>query len=139
MQAGRLRHRVAIEHEVVTQDPVTLERARVWRVFAAGVPAEVVPLSGREFVAAQAEQAGVTTRMTIRPLPGLTTAMRVRHLGVVHNIKAILPDPTFRSHVTLMCEAGVPAPAVPVDTGTLLLAEDGQPIQTEAGEPLEVE
>lgn len=112
MQPGRLRHRIAIERPATVQDPVTLALRDTWATFATGVPAEVVPLSGREFVAAQAEQAGVTTRITIRYLDGVLPEMRVRHLGVVHNIRAVLPDPTFRKHLTLMCEAGVPSPPI---------------------------
>lgn len=110
MQPGRLRHRGDIERPATVQDPVTLALRDTWATFATGVPAEVVPLSGREFIAAQAEQAGVTTRITIRYLVGVLPEMRFRHLGVAYNIKAVLPDPTFRKHLTLMCEAGVPAP-----------------------------
>ena len=69
------------------------------------VPAEVWPLSGREYIAAQAEQAGVTTRITIRYQAGIEPAMRVLHDGKAYNIRAVLPDPTLRRHLTLMCES----------------------------------
>lgn len=103
--AHRLRHRVTIERRTQTRD----EWGGVidsWATVAI-VPAEVYPLSGREFVAAQATQAGVTTKITIRYQAGIEPAMRVTHDGMTYNIKAVLPDPTLRRHLTLMCETGV--------------------------------
>lgn len=103
--AHRLRHRVTIEQRTQSRD----EWGGVvdsWATVTI-VPAEVWPLSGREFVAAQAEHAGVTTRITIRYQAGIEPAMRVTHDGKTYNIKAVLPDPTLRRHITLMCESGV--------------------------------
>lgn len=110
MRAGALRHRVDIEAFGVTLDS---EGAQVedWTSILGSdeplLPAEIVPLSGREFVAAQAVQAGVTTRITIRWRADVKPAMRVVHDADVYNIKAVLPDPTLRRHLTLMCETGV--------------------------------
>ncbi|WP_440225753.1 phage head closure protein [Dokdonella sp. MW10] len=122
MLTQRLRHRVDIEMPARVQD-ASGSLTDTWASYARRVPADVVPLSGREFIAAQAEQAGVTTRITIRLDAGVIPNMRIRHLGVVHNILAVLPDPSFRRHMTLMCEAGVPAPAIeyaPPPTGGAL-------------------
>ena len=105
MQAGRLRHLVAIERPVSTRDDFggVIES---WQTVAT-VWAEIHPLSGREFIAAQSTQAGVTTRITIRHLPGVTAAMRVNHDGTLYNIRAVLPDPTLVRHIALMCETGI--------------------------------
>ena len=103
--AHRLRHRVTIEQKTAGADAWG-QPVETWETVAI-VPAEVWPLSGREFVAAQAEQAGVTTRITIRYQAGIEPAMRVTHDGKTYNIKAVLPDPTLRRHITLMCESGV--------------------------------
>lgn len=102
----RLRHRGTIEQKTSTRDEWggTIE---AWEAFAENVPAEIVPLSGREFVAAQAVQAGVTTRITIRYMAGIVSAMRFVHGADIYNIKAVLSDPTLRRHITLMCEQGV--------------------------------
>ncbi len=103
--AHRLRHRVTIEQRTQTRD----EWGGVvesWDTVTI-VPAEVYPLSGREFVAAQATQADVTTKITIRYQAGIEPAMRVTHDGSIYNIRAVLPDPTLRRHLTLMCETGV--------------------------------
>ena len=106
MLAQRLRHRVTIEQVTETRDAdggvVT-----AWAPLHSNVPAEIVPLSGREFVAAQASQAGIAARMTIRYVTGITPKMRVVHGYDIYNIEAVLPDPTLRRHLTLMVSTGV--------------------------------
>ena len=106
MLGQRLRHRVTIEQVTETRDAdggvVT-----AWAALHSAVPAEIVPVSGREFVAAQAAQAGVTARMTIRYVSGITPKMRVVHGSDIYNIEAVLPDPTLRRHLTLMVSTGV--------------------------------
>ena len=128
MLAPRLKHRIDIEMTApVMVDPVGGSLVNTWALFLDDVPAEVVPLSGREFLAAQAEQAGVTARVTIRQVDGVLPSMRIRHLGLVHNIKAVLPDPSFRRHLTLLVESGVPAPAIeymPVTGGDITFNGD---------------
>lgn len=128
MLAQKLRHRVDIEREAPIQNMTTGALVNTWTLYAGREPADVVPLSGREFIAAQAEQAGVTTRITMRADAGILPSMRVRHLGVVYNIRAVLPDPSFRKHVNLMCEGGVPSPPIepvaPPTNGNILFNGD---------------
>jgi SPP1 family predicted phage head-tail adaptor len=72
------------------------------------VPAEIAPLSGREFIAAAATQSKVTARITIRHRPGIAPSMRVVHRDTTYNVEAVLPD--ARSgirHMTLLCSYGV--------------------------------
>ena len=107
MKAGILRHRITLQSLTTTQDPVTGETTPTWTDFAADVPAEVVPLSGREFLSAAATQAEVSARMTIRYQPGVLPTMRVLFDGAIYNIAAVLPDPTARRHITLMVSKGV--------------------------------
>lgn len=111
MLAARLRHRIDIEASQVELDSEGNQEP-FWETIRDSeepelIPAEIVPMSGREFVAAQAVQAGVTTRITIRWRPNIGPAMRVVHGADLYNIKAVLPDPTLRRHLTLMCERGV--------------------------------
>ncbi|MEN9903699.1 MAG: hypothetical protein RLZZ555_264 [Pseudomonadota bacterium] len=101
----RLRHRVSIEAMTAVRDQFGGVQ-EVWTTSAAHVPADIVPLSGREFVAAQSVQSQVTTRITIRHLAGIKPAMRLRHGSDVYNIEAVLPDPSLRRHLTLMCSIG---------------------------------
>ena len=103
--AGRMRHRVTIEALSQTRDAIG-GLVDAWAPVA-DVWGEVYPLSGREFVAAQAVQAGVTTRITIRHRAGIVPAMRIRHGAALYNIVAVLPDPTLAGHLTLMCETGI--------------------------------
>ena len=101
--AHRLRHRVTIEQKTAGADAWG-QPVETWETVAI-VPAEVWPLSGREYIAAQAEQAGVTTKITVRYQAGIEPAMRITHDGKTYNIRAVLPDPTARRHLTLMCES----------------------------------
>ena len=107
----KLRHRIDIQRRVETINTTSGARSYAWvsvrKPGEAPIPAEIVPLSGREFVAAQAIQAGVTTRITIWHRADLDASMRVLHRGRAYNIKAVLPDPTLARHVTLMCDVGV--------------------------------
>jgi SPP1 family predicted phage head-tail adaptor len=101
--AHRLRHRITIGRKTTGADAWG-QPVETWETVAIA-PAEVWPLSGREYIAAQAEQAGVTTKITIRYQVGIEPEMRIMHDGMAYNIKAVLPDPTGRRHITLMCES----------------------------------
>lgn len=107
MTAPRLRHRIDIQNFATTQNSDTGAVTDSWTDYDTDVPAEIWPMSGREFVAAQSVQAGVTTKITIRYQSGIVPRMRVKHGTDIYNIKAVLPDPTLRRHLTLMCEVGV--------------------------------
>jgi SPP1 family predicted phage head-tail adaptor len=69
--------------------------------------AEVVPLSGREFIAADAKRGQMVARCTVRYRDGYEPSMRLRHKGAFYNIEAVLPDPKFARHLTLMLSTGV--------------------------------
>lgn len=107
MRIGALRHRVTLQAEQPQRDPATGSTFKGWANFATGVPAEVVPLSGREFIAAGARQAEVAARATIRYQPGVLPTMRLLFDGATYEIVAVLPDPTGRRHLTLMLATGV--------------------------------
>lgn len=78
-----------------------------WTDFAS-VYAEVAPLSAREFVAGQAVQSGVDTRITIRYLAGVRPTMRILHDGRLFNIQGVLSDTASgREYLTLPCSEGV--------------------------------
>lgn len=106
MKAGQLRHIGVIEALVTTQDADSGAVQEDWQEFAR-VCAHIRPLSGREFIAAQAVQAGVNTRITIRHREGVRPSMRFRYRGTLYDIRAVLPDPTLKRHINLICESGV--------------------------------
>ena len=112
MKAGALRHRITLEHNVTTRDEWGGEVVGWVDAFPAitaqgGIPAEVVPLSGREFIAAGELHGEVQARITIRYLPGVLDTMRIQFDGAVYAIRAVLPDATGRRHLTLMVDKGV--------------------------------
>lgn len=80
-----------------------------WTAWAENVPAAIMPLSGREFVAAAATQSQITTRIEIPFMEGPTAKMRAQDdAGQVYGIEAVLPDDeTGRDHLTLVCTTEV--------------------------------
>jgi SPP1 family predicted phage head-tail adaptor len=107
MLAFRMRHRVDIQEPIYTVDENTGAREITWQSILKNVlePAAINPLSGREFLAAQAVQSNVNTRIIVRE-QRISPDMRIVHNGRIYNIKAVLPDPTLQKHINLMCETG---------------------------------
>lgn len=107
MQAGRLRHRVTIE-ELLTEQDSDGATVEAWTPIGPPVSAEIVALSGRELIAAQAVQSKVSTRIRIRYRPGIKPSMRVVHRDAIYNIEVVIPDmgSGVRS-LTLPCTSGV--------------------------------
>lgn len=107
MQAGKLRHRVQLQMKEKVQDPVTGAIESVWQDVST-LWAQVAPLSVREFIAAQAEQGEVTTRITIRYRADITRQHRLVYRGKIYNIEGVLPDQkSGREYLTLPCSEGV--------------------------------
>ncbi|PKH20230.1 head-tail adaptor protein [Enterobacterales bacterium CwR94] len=107
MQAGKLRHWVTLQRPEKVQDPKTGAISNSW-VIVDEMWADVVPLSAREFVAAQAVQSSVTTRITIRQRDDISSKCRIIHDGRVFNVEGVLADPkSGREYQTLPCSEGV--------------------------------
>lgn len=104
MRAGKLRHRITIQRKSLTTDdyggPV-----ESWADVAANIPASIEPLSGRELVNAQAVNAEITTKITMRYLAGVTTADRITFEGKNYNLQSVA-DPEMR-HRELIIMASV--------------------------------
>lgn len=106
--AGRLRHRVQIEQLVTEQDSDGASVETWADAVGCFVPAEIMPLSGRELIAAAAVQAKVSTRIRIRYRAGISPSMRVVHRGILYGVEAVVPDQTSGvRYLTLMCTDGV--------------------------------
>jgi SPP1 family predicted phage head-tail adaptor len=107
VKVGRLRHRITLQEFITSQDSDgAIEED--WVTVASGISAEITAMSGREFVAAQAIQSQVDTRIKIRFRPGLKAAMRALHRERIYNIEAVMPDPDSGiRYVTLLCSTGV--------------------------------
>lgn len=107
MLPSKLRHRVTIERFTQgAQDPNTGDIINQWQVLRA-VWASFEPVSGREFIAAQAGQSEVSARMVVR-FTDVTTKDRINMNGRLYNIHGVLPDPKSNKHyLTLMVSEGV--------------------------------
>lgn len=105
--SGELRHRVDLQEPVITQNPTTGEMETVWTTVARPW-AKIAPMSGREFLAAAAEQSEVRGKITIRYRGDVDATMRVVHRGKWYAIHAVLPDAESGiEHLTLMTGEGV--------------------------------
>lgn len=107
MQSGKLRHRITLQRQGLSQDPQTGEMLPGWQDVAA-VWAGIEPLSARELIAAQAGQSEITARIVIRYRAGVLPTMRVVHGSKVYNIHGVLPDMrSGREYLTLPVSEGV--------------------------------
>ena len=102
MIIGTLRHRITIEQYSATRDPVSGAEIESWSTYLADVPASVVSVSGKEYLSASAEQAGIQARVTVRYDSGITAKMRIVWDGKTYQIKDIFPDPSARAYLVLM-------------------------------------
>jgi SPP1 family predicted phage head-tail adaptor len=110
MQAGKLRHRVQIQHKVTTQDPQTGEQLTEQWVEFAKVWASVEDLSARDFIAAQAGQSEAKSRVVVRYREGITAAMRVvlndgKVCGIVG--PPLADQNSRKEYLTLLITSGV--------------------------------
>lgn len=101
MDIGQLRHPVEIQAFTKRQDPNTGLISQEWATIGQEW-ASIVGVSGREFIAASAEQSETTYRVTLRYRPDLDASMHLESDGVTYGIKAILPD-NKRRFITCMC------------------------------------
>lgn len=110
-QAGAYRRRVDIEQQVQTKDS-TGSVVPTWSALWKAVPCSINQFQGRgkEGFAAQQVQADVEWKIAFRWRPGLDASMRcveyfdaARTTSTVYNVEAVLPDPTNRRQITLLC------------------------------------
>jgi SPP1 family predicted phage head-tail adaptor len=107
MRAGELRHRVELQRQVFTQDPVTGEMTPDW-LEVAKLYASIEPLSARDFLAASAAQSKISARIVIRYRAGIDPTMRIVYRDKIYNIEGVLADPkSGLDYLTLPCSEGV--------------------------------
>lgn len=114
---GAFRHWLTFEDLVVEMDTDGAE-AETWvPAFEVSprMPCEVVALSGRELIAAQAIQSKISTRIKVHYRPGFKARMRawfddpvLTADATIYDIQAVIPDPdSRRRYVTLLASSGV--------------------------------
>lgn len=115
LDAGTLRHKVTIQQLVDIADSSgevqdsNGDPVQEW-VDVATVWAAIEPVSGREFIAAQAEQSKVVARVVIRYRNDIDSAMRLFHpyKQFYYNIEAILPDKeSGLEYLTVLVSEGI--------------------------------
>ncbi len=109
LEAGKLRHRVDIQTLTVTQDS-NGAISETWVTRYASVPADIGPVSAREFMAADAMQSEITGKIRLRWRDDYNGAMRIVHNGRIYNPAGVLPDNVSgREYVTIPVKEGVNA------------------------------
>lgn len=101
MKAGQLDQRVTVERLVQGYDEIGQPVNSWLPIFAAW--AAVEPLVGREYIAAQAAQSEVSTRIRLRYRPGITSADRVIHEDRSYNITSVADVHSDHRELVLMC------------------------------------
>lgn len=107
--AGELRHRVAIQQYVEgTRDGDGFPLPSAW-VDYTKLWAKVAPLSGKDLIAAQADQSEVSARMKIRYREDINTKMRVVWKGRIFAIhsQALDDNETGNIYCTFLLSGGV--------------------------------
>lgn len=121
MRAGQLRRRLLIEEPVTTQDDYGAA-VTTWIPFLSDEPCSIAPGIGREFQAAAARQAEITTEIGLRFRSGILPTMRgTDEDGVIYQFHAVLPDRT--GHRSLRVFVSV----LPVEAEGVSIIDGGGP------------
>ena len=103
MKAGQLDQRVTVERFSRTEDELGQPIESWAPLFTCW--AAVEPLTGREYIAAQAAVSEVTARIRMRFRPWMTAEDRVIHGGKTYNIVSVIDVRSENREVVLMCRA----------------------------------
>ena len=102
MRAGQLNQRVTLERFTETEDAygaTVTDWATVGTFWAA-----VLPLTGREVIAADAVTAISDVRIIMRYRPGITPADRLTHKGKQMNITTVIDRGSAGRTLELLCK-----------------------------------
>lgn len=97
-----MRHTVTVLQKSVVRTASGAETV-TWTAFASDIPAEVVPIGGREFVTLRAAQSDISIRFRIRYLAGVTSAMKVRWQGVDYDIRESINVAAKGEQLEILC------------------------------------
>lgn len=103
-----LKWRITIQQRGETQDAtgaVTQEWVNVITTGDGKVWANIYDMTGRQYIAARAEQNSVVTKIAIRRRDGIVAAMRVLHDLDAYDIEAVLVH--GKDWLVLMCVKGI--------------------------------
>ena len=104
MRAGQLDQRISVERLQGGFDELGQPLPDTWaHLFDCW--AAVEPLTGREYLAAQAAVSEVTARIRMRFRPWMTAQDRVIHEGTVYQIESLVDVRSGNRELVLMCKA----------------------------------
>ena len=104
MKAGQLDQRVTVERLQGGFDELGQPLPDTWApLFTCW--AAVEPLTGREYIAAQAAVSEVTAKIRMRFRPWMTAEDRVIHDGTIYNIVSVIDVRSEHRELHLMCKA----------------------------------
>ena len=103
MKAGQLDQRVTVERFSRTEDELGQPIESWAPLFTCW--AAVEPLTGREYLAAQAAVSEVTARIRMRFRPWMTAQDRVIHNGTIYMIESLVDVRSENRELVLMCKA----------------------------------
>ena len=104
MRAGALDQRIVIERRTGATNDWGEPLPDSWLPIIT-TWAHVQPLTGRDFIAAQAAMSEVKVKIIMRYRPGITAADRVIHDGKVYGITSVADVHSSRRELHLMCKA----------------------------------
>ena len=105
MRAGRLRELITIKEKVVTLNAYGEEEI-VWIAITNGsdIPAGVEPISGKEYFEAKQINESISTKIIIRYMTGINSAMRIYHGSDEYEILSPPIDAgTRKRQLEIMC------------------------------------
>lgn len=101
MKIGKMRYRVTIQYPMGTVDNYG-NAIDSWQDLKT-VWADIVPVSGREYLTASQATSETTYKIYIRYMDGINAKMRIIHNEQVYEINAVLGDKRS-GMLTLMCK-----------------------------------
>ena len=105
MNIGKMRHRVEVQRPVYTADTAG-QMIETW-VKVGDYWADVMPLSGREFLQAEAVEANITTKVRMRYLEGLLVTDRIIYDNRILEINSIINTSERDREIFVLCQETV--------------------------------
>jgi SPP1 family predicted phage head-tail adaptor len=103
MNPGKLRHKINIQQELVTQNSFG-EPTQAWVNFLSGIYCSIEPIRGKEYFSADMVNAEVTTRIRMRYFAGIKSKMRIKFENRYYDIIDVIDILESHKELQLMCK-----------------------------------